>query len=61
MKHYDRLVIELQKDGDAVVSVSLDEKEIALMEGVRDIPMRDHIVNMVEALIATLEEKVAAG
>lgn len=60
-KHFDRLVIELQKDGEAVVSVSLDAKEIAFMEGVRDIPMKEHITNMVEALIATLEEKAAAG
>lgn len=60
-KAYDRLVIELQKDGEAVASVSIDTREIGFLEGVRDIPMREHIVNMVEAVVGAAEKKAAAG
>lgn len=59
-KAYDRLVIELQKEGEAVVSVALDMKEVAFLEEVRGVPMRDHVANMVEVLVDGAEKAAAA-
>lgn len=53
---YDKLVLEFQKDGESVASIAFVADELRFLEEMRDIPLREHVYNMVDALLQTIEE-----
>ena len=53
---FDRLVLEFQKNGESVASVAFVADELRFLEEMRDIPLKEHVYNMVDALLQTIEE-----
>ncbi len=55
-KKYDKLVLEFQREGESVASIAFVADELRFLEEMRDIPLREHVYNMVDALLQTIEE-----
>ena len=53
---YDKLVIEFQREGESVASIAFVADELRFLEEMRNIPLKDHVYNMVDALLQTIEE-----
>jgi hypothetical protein len=60
MAKYDKLIIEVQKDGAALASVAFVMDELRFLEEMRDIPLKEHVYNMVDVLMQTLDAAPAA-
>ncbi len=55
--NFDNLVIELQKDGKSVASISITSKDIETMENLHGHTLENVVYDMIKALKDGIEER----